>query len=608
MRITRVETSNVGGLADCAIDLPKSPVAALAGGNGTGKSKLMACILSPWSGVIPVARPGSIAEVNVHLQLTSDERGSLNAFSELVGWGQADIPEKVTITTRHNEAAGYPRSSEPNFTVLTNGLQHEQFARSNSSLNVIYLPAERRLVPPTIQGIDLNQLSELIAWQKTAEPRAAVQNYGRLDDAEFESFAKALCVAASLPNEEGAGSGEAETAQIRWEEFRETVDALIAPKALQHLTRQHPEQLRIRTGDGDEHAVEELSSGERQALIIISRVMRAGSGHTLVLIDEPDAYLHPHLSQRLIDALSQAVGQNGQLIAATHSPSILDRLPASNILRLAHGIPPRLVADEDERLELYRVAGFRASALTQSDLLMIVEGELDYPLLNLLMPELARASIRWAGGRAQVMSEVANLAPHDIPVWGVVDRDVLADEPAPEISESVVVWPTADLEGAFLSDPGALQVMQDRGLISGDYSEADLREILDGLLAELEDNVVAELAQRSLRTSLPWRWPSPKGPEAQQRLREAVAEFASISSADVEAALSKAKEIWDAHPGEQRWHLVRGKYLLNAFAQRATHMNSGRALLEAVARDRPNLAALDELRRRVDRLMAGSSR
>ena len=47
----------------------------------------------------------------------------------------------------------------------------------------------------------------------------------------------------------------------------------------------------------------DLSSGERQALIIISRVLRAGAGHSVVIIDEPDAYLHPNLSQRLIQAL-----------------------------------------------------------------------------------------------------------------------------------------------------------------------------------------------------------------------------------------------------------------------------------------------------------------
>ena len=200
-----VEIGNVGGLVTAPSIFTRSPVAALAGSNGTGKSKMLACILSPWSGVIPVAKPGSTAEVRVHLHLGDNERAALNAFSELVGWGAVDVPDEVIITTRHNVAVGFPRDSEPNLTVLIHGLQNEQFARSSSSLNVIYLPAERRLVPPTIQGIDLNQLSELIALQKTAEPRAAVQNYGRLDDAEFESFAKALCVAASLPDEPDEG-------------------------------------------------------------------------------------------------------------------------------------------------------------------------------------------------------------------------------------------------------------------------------------------------------------------------------------------------------------------------------------------------------------------
>lgn len=581
------------------MELPASAVAALAGGNGTGKSKLLACLLSPWSGVIPVARPGTTAQVDITLALTASEREAMGAFSNLVGWGLAEVPEEVTVRTIHHEAAGFRRETEPVLTVLQHGFQNDQLAKANPSLNVIYLPAERRLVAPTIQGIDLNQLSDLIALQKTAEPRSAVSNYGRLDDAEFESFAKALCVAAALPDEPD-NVGEAEAASTRWDDFRQTVDMLIAPKSLLPLTRQHPEQLRIRTDGGDEHAVQDLSSGERQALIIISRVMRAATGHTLVLIDEPDAYLHPHLSQRLIEALSRAVGEDGQLVVATHSPSILDRLPASSIVRLAHGSPPRLVADEDERLELYRAAGFRASALTQSDLLMIVEGEYDQPLLSLLMPELARASIRWAGGRAQVLGEVGNLAPHDIPVLGVVDRDVLADAPDPTIANSIVVWPTADFEGVFLSDPLALEVMLARGLIDAQYQTvAGLQGLLESLIASLEENVVTELAQRSLRKSLAWKWPSPKGEDAPARLRDAVAAFEPITDGEVEAALVEGKRIWDRHSKQDRWKLVRGKYVLGTFAKRATHMKSGTALLEAVARDQPRLAGLRELEERV---------
>lgn len=581
------------------MELPPSAVSALAGGNGTGKSKLLACLLSPWSGVTPVARPGTTAQVDVAITLTPSEREDMAAFSNLFGWGLVQVPAEVVVRTIHNEAVGFRRASVPDLSVLQHGFQNEQFAKAIPSLNVIYLPAERRLVAPTMQGIDLNQLSDLFALQKTAEPRSAVTNYGRLDDAEFESFAKALCVAAALPNETER-DGVAEAATTRWDAFRQTVDQLIAPKRLLPLTRQHPEQLRIQTEGGDEHGVQDLSSGERQALIIISRVMRAATGHTVVLIDEPDAYLHPHLSQRLIEALSQAVGEGGQLVVATHSPSILDGLPASSIVRLTHGSAPRLVADEDERLELYRAAGFRASALTQSDLLMIVEGEYDQPLLSLLMPELARASIRWAGGRAQVLGEVASLAPQDIPVLGVLDRDVLADAPDPTIEGSIVVWPTADFEGVFLSDPVALEVMLARGLMVPQYKTVDaLQKLLAALLESLEENVVAELAQRSLRRSLDWRWPSPKGENAKSRLRDAVAAFAPISGEAVEAALIDAQSTWDNHSGHDRWTLVRGKYVLGPFTKQASHMKSGTALLEAVARDRPELAGLQVIQSRV---------
>lgn len=51
---------------------------------------------------------------------------------------------------------------------------------------------------------------------------------------------------------------------------------------------------------------------------------RAGAGRTVVVIDEPDAHLHPNLSRRLMRVLEQGVGPDGQLIIATHSPAILD--------------------------------------------------------------------------------------------------------------------------------------------------------------------------------------------------------------------------------------------------------------------------------------------
>lgn len=597
MRVISVETWSIGGLADGRVDLPDGPVSAFAGGNGTGKSKLLACLLSPWSQTIPSPNEGEVGRVDVTLRLTDEERSAIAQLSVEARWGEADIPQDVVIRTSINPTVGLQRDSSPNIPVLREAWSHPVFSRARPSINVLFLPAERRLFAPNSHGIDLNQLSDEIAARSIAEPRGAVQNFGRLDDSEFENFAKALCVAASLPSE---GSGRtSETAAARWASFKSTVNSLIAPKNLLDLTQEHPDRLRIRTPTGSTHEVEALSSGERQALIVISRVLRAGAGHTLVLIDEPDAYLHPSLSQRLVKALEDGVGPDGQLILATHSPSILDRIPPSCILRLAHEEPPKIVADESERLDLYREAGFRASALTQSDLLVIVEGESDSPLLNLLIPELGRAAVREAGGRERVLRQVEQLAPFELPVLGVVDRDLLAPEPDLTIADRITIWPQADLEAVLLSDPLARQIMIDRGLIKPEFATmASLQTLLDELADAQMENVLAEIAQRLLRQSN-WQWPSPKGHEPLDRLRRAVADMEAPQIEEVETAIETARATWDSNIGPDRWSLVRGKEVLAMFVSRATEMRSGRALLEAVARDQPRLAGLEPFRVKV---------
>lgn len=588
MRLIAVQLQGVGGLADGRVELPLGPVAAFAGANGTGKSKLLACLLSPWSQAVPSPRAGEAAEVTVEFRLTQEERVAIAELSVTAGWGQVEIPELVKVRTTNQPMVGIQRHAEPAITVLTQIWTMQPFLQETSSLNVIYLPAERRLLPPNQTGIDLAQLSELIAWQKNAESRNAAQNYGRLDDQEFEQFAKALCVSDTLPSDDEESN--VTKPRIQWPEFAETVDSLIAPKRLMPLTREHSDQLRVKTANGDTHSVQELSSGERQALIIISRVLRAGAGHTVVLIDEPDAYLHPHLSQRLIQALESGVGADGQLIVATHSPSILDGVSPNGILRLSHRQAPRLVATESDRVELYRSAGFRASALTQSDLLLITEGESDSVLLSLLFPALTRASVRSAGGKARVLREVEQLAPYELPVLGVVDRDVNVGFVPPLIT----VWPTADIEGVFLSDDVVLQVMIEKGLIKPQFSSvASLRDLLTHLCLDMRENVIAEMAQAILRVEDNDNWPTPKGDSPLQRLRDAVTRTTPVTEAQVEVAISSSEEIWNSHRANL-FTLVRGKYVLNAFASQVSEMKSGRALLEAVARARPQLSGFQE--------------
>lgn len=594
MRVISVSTENVGGVTDGTVTLPSTRVLAMAGANGTGKSKLLACILAPWSGQVPGSPiDGARSLISVEVDFTPLEQSALSDLSAEVGWGEVEVPTRVTLGVARDTYGNTNRSSTPELAVLNQFFFVQNFLQQNPTLDVVYLPAERRLLEPRQQGIDLSQLSDAVAFQKNSESRATVNNYGRLDDQEFEDFAKALCVASTLPVDKTDEELEVDIV-INWEDFLAAVNALIFPKTLLPLTRSHPDALRVRTPSGATHPVRDLSSGERQALIIISRVFRLAGTTPLILIDEPDAYLHPTLSKKLLSALEDGMSLGGQLIIATHSPSLLDGLPASDILRLEYGNVPHPVADEGERLELYRDAGFRSSALTQADLLVVTEGETDISLLSIALPELGAAASQSAGGKEQVIRTINQLKAYDLPIIGIIDRDVIK----PVEDANIYAWPTADIEGLFLTDP-ALQVMIDSGLLKESYRDlGEAHKLVHELCMEQRENVLTEIARDRCVSQSGYEWPSPKGENAMQRLRDAVAHAKPISSELLEAEFDSAQVLWDQQ-SEEPLTLVRGKYILSKFNSIASEMKNGRVLIETVARLGPRLDGLEQLTSRI---------
>ncbi|MDQ6979719.1 MAG: ATP-binding protein [Mariprofundaceae bacterium] len=75
------------------------------------------------------------------------------------------------------------------------------------------------------------------------------------------------------------------------------------------------------------HYLDELSSGEHQVLIIIYVVSRWMQNGSVVLIDEPDLYVHPSLVSPLLTALEQLVvaERNGQLLITSHATDVWQR-------------------------------------------------------------------------------------------------------------------------------------------------------------------------------------------------------------------------------------------------------------------------------------------
>ena len=104
-----------------------------------------------------------------------------------------------------------------------------------------------------------------------------------------------------------------------------------------------------------------LSSGHKIVLLTITRLVEFVQEKTMVLLDEPEAHLHPPLLSALIRAISQLlVSRNGIGIIATHSPVVLQEVPRQcvNIMERSGDI----VSISSPRIETF---GENAGILTQ---------------------------------------------------------------------------------------------------------------------------------------------------------------------------------------------------------------------------------------------------
>ncbi|HWH31692.1 MAG TPA: AAA family ATPase [Egibacteraceae bacterium] len=73
-----------------------------------------------------------------------------------------------------------------------------------------------------------------------------------------------------------------------------------------------------------------LSSGHKIVLLTVTRLVETVEERTLVLLDEPEAHLHPPLLSAFIRSLSDLlVNRNGVALIATHSPVVLQEVPRS---------------------------------------------------------------------------------------------------------------------------------------------------------------------------------------------------------------------------------------------------------------------------------------
>ena len=115
---------------------------------------------------------------------------------------------------------------------------------------------------------------------------------------------------------------------------------------------------------------------------------------TVLLIEEPEAHLHPQLQSRLLEYLESLTSEKTQVIVTTHSPQFASTAELSRVTvlsRSADGLPPearhltQISATPKEIAHLGRFLDVTKSALLFAEGVILVEGIAE----QLLMPQLA---------------------------------------------------------------------------------------------------------------------------------------------------------------------------------------------------------------------------
>lgn len=83
-------------------------------------------------------------------------------------------------------------------------------------------------------------------------------------------------------------------------------------------------ELSIRNRDERPVILKDLSSGEKQMIIILGEALLQEMNHTIYIADEPELSLHVNWQEGLIESISK-INPNAQIIFATHSPDIVGK-------------------------------------------------------------------------------------------------------------------------------------------------------------------------------------------------------------------------------------------------------------------------------------------
>ncbi len=296
LRIQKLYVNKCGPLRDALIDFGERPLTLIAGANGSGKTTILELIYKLLKG--GTSYPNGLllefeyeSERFIHIQ----QRPSSQVPEKLLGQNPIDKESYDIVWNIDREE-------------ITN-ISHT-YSKENPSL--VYFP-HFRFIPPGIQRKSLDKIYDIKQFTRKIETpnqfRDTLDAYLIwLDYAYLSDF-------------------------VETQDFLNTY-ALFGKKII-GIDKPNLKAI-VKTDEGDEHYLEELSSGEQNILILALQIHRYATPGSVILIDELENSLHPQFQFTLGKMIKKLADEKDyQFIMTTHAPAFLEIFGAENTIILS---------------------------------------------------------------------------------------------------------------------------------------------------------------------------------------------------------------------------------------------------------------------------------
>ena len=300
MKIEKVHIKNVKGIKDLELSFKKDnkilDVIVLAGVNGSGKTTILEAIKDFF--------------YNENVNYDEPEKSNVNLdifLEEFEKYSSYNLKRVKFLNTFHYKKSDNNTSS-----------QNQTINNFESLAKIIYVPAENNFEKVKTDTTTLLRISQFIN----------IINSNVIKDIPSYIATRRNYLATI---EEDLTMKEITNKVIN--EINGIFDILELDVKLKGFSKDEKTLPIFENSAGEEFDINDLSSGEKQLFLRTLSIKMLEPNNSIILIDEPELSLHPKWQQRIIEVYKK-IGENNQIIVATHSPHILGSVSNENIFIL----------------------------------------------------------------------------------------------------------------------------------------------------------------------------------------------------------------------------------------------------------------------------------